>query len=229
MFDASKTKAVLWDLDDTLFSRRDAARQTFFGMFRELLYTGRSDDFINEAADFMMTGVQRNNMLYEGAFQALLTKYPPDQPYIRARCLEYYDAHISDFARPFPEQLEVVKKLRAMGIKTAIVTNISASRLASQRKKVEVLQIGDLFDAVIYSGELGIHKPDRRIFDHAAEALGVSNDQCVFVGDDPTSDVAGALNADMEVVWLDRWEPDGSFAGDPRVHRVQSVLEYFNV
>ena len=34
MFDFDRIKAVLWDLDDTLYSRFDAARQTFPGMFR---------------------------------------------------------------------------------------------------------------------------------------------------------------------------------------------------
>ncbi|MBE7030099.1 MAG: hypothetical protein E7409_01580 [Ruminococcaceae bacterium] len=57
--------------------------------------------------------------------------------------------------------------------------------------------------------------------------LGVSNEQCVFVGDDPDSDVMGAIHADMDVVWIDRWPYDGRFDGEKRVHRVSSVLEYF--
>ena len=228
MFDPSKTKAVLWDLDDTLYSRRDAARRTFPGMFKAHLYPARSDGFLEEAADYMMTKLPRNSMIHEDAFQALLAKYPPDKPYIRSRCVDYYYAHMRDFVKPSPEPLEVVQKLRAMGIKLAIVTNITPDLLESQKAKVNALGIAPLFDAIIYSGEFGIHKPDRRIFDHAAEALGVSNDQCVFVGDDPTSDVTGALNAGMEAVWLDRWEYDGSFADDPKVHRVRSVLEYFD-
>ena len=44
MFDIAKTKAVLWDLDDTLYSRTAAARMAFPGMFRQHLYTNRSDD-----------------------------------------------------------------------------------------------------------------------------------------------------------------------------------------
>ena len=47
------------------------------------------------------------------------------------------------------------------------------------------------------------------------------------MGDDPHSDVEGALNADMEVVWIDTWPYDGEYDNNPRVHRVQSVLEYF--
>lgn len=227
MFDVSTKKAVLFDLDDTLYSRVDAARMTFFGMLRENLYPDRSDEFIREAVGYMMTKVKHNSMIHEDTFRALLEKYPPDKPYVRAACVDYYYEHICEFAKPFPEPLAVIKKLREMGIKTAIVTNIPVERVESQRRKIAALGIADLFDAIVISGEFGIHKPDRRIFDHAAGLLGVSNGQCVFVGDDPTSDVQGALNADMEVVWIDNWNSGDIFSDDPRVHRVASVLEYF--
>lgn len=229
MFDKQKTKAVLWDLDDTLYSRVDAARQMYPGLLRTLLYTERSDAFIEEAADFIMSKVKRNSMIHPDAFDALLEKFPPDKPYVRSQCVDYYYAHLREFVKPSPEALEVVRKLREMGIKTAIVTNITPELLVSQKAKVKALGIAQLFDAVIYSAEFGVHKPDRRIFDHAAEILGVSNDQCVFVGDDPASDVAGALNADMEVVWLDRFPYDGRYDGNEKVHRVKSVKEYFHL
>ena len=229
MFDPGKTKAVLWDLDDTLYSRRDAARQTFPGMFREHLYPIGTDAFLSQAADYMMTQVPRNSMIHETAFQALLAKYPPEIPYVRSSCVDYYYAHMRYFAKPSTEALEIVEKLKAMGIRQAIVTNITPELVTSQKAKVRALGIAHLFDAVIYSAEFGVHKPDRRIFDHAAKILGVSNDQCVFVGDDPASDVAGSIGAGMEAVWLDRWEYDGRFADDPKVHRVQSLWEYFDI
>lgn len=229
MFDPRKTKAVLWDLDETLYSRRSAARALFPGMFKAYLYPGRDDAFLNEAADYMMRKVPRNSMLHEDAFQALLAKYPPEMPYDRSRCVDYYYANMRHFVKPSPEPLETVKKLKTMGIRQAIVTNITPDLLESQKAKVQALGIAHLFDAVIYSAEFGVHKPDRRIFDQAAKLLGVSNDQCVFVGDDPTSDIAGALGAGMEAVWLDRWDDDGRFAHDPKVHRVRSVLEYFDI
>lgn len=228
MFDITKTKAVLWDLDDTLYSRVNAARQTFYGMFRENFYPDKSDEFIEQAVNFMMSQAKRNNMIHNDAFHALLEKYPGSKPYIRSNCLDYYFGHISDFAEPFPEQIEVIKKLRESGVKTALVTNVTSERIYCQKKKIEVLGIESLFDCIVLSGELGIHKPDRRIFDYTAKLLGVSNEECVFVGDDPDSDISGALNADMEAVWIDREEYDGTFAGEPRVYRVKSVYEYFN-
>ena len=221
-------KAILWDLDDTLHSRVEAARKVFPGMFRQCLYENRSDAFIDEAVAYMMTQIRRKSMVHEDAFQALLARYPSDKPYVREECVSYYYMHIRDFAVPFAETMEIIRKLKAQGVKMAIVTNITPELLEHQHKKVEMLGIAPLFDAIVYSAEVGAHKPDRRIYDHAAALLGVSNADCLFVGDDPDSDVAGALAADMEVVWLDRWNCGDRFAGNDRVHRVQTAAEYFS-
>ncbi len=229
MFDSTKIKAVLWDLDDTLYSRVEAAKKTFPGMFRELLYPNRGEDFIQDAVRYMMTRLRPSSMMHEGAFRDLLANYPPDRPYDRPSCLDYYYTHICQFAVPYPEVIEVVEKLRTKGIKTAIVTNIPEDRVYAQKKKIEVLNLAPLFDEIIISGEVGIHKPNRAIFDYATEKLGVSNEDCIFVGDDADADVVGGLNAEMEVVWVDRWNKGDLFLNESRVHRVDSVLEYFNI
>ena len=227
MFEVSKTKAVLWDLDDTLYSRVAAARLTYPGMFREHLYTDRDDVFIEAAADYMSANVVRDSMVHEASFQKLIQKFPPDKPFDCAACQEYYFDHIHEFAVAGTEQVAVVKKLRSLGIKTAIVTNVAEDRFAFQRNKIAAMGLTPLFDVIVLSGEVGVHKPDRRVFDYAAKQLGVPNEACVFVGDNPDADIVGAVNAGMEAVWIDVWGDGDRFAGDPRIHRVQSVLEYF--
>ncbi len=227
--DLTKIKAVLFDLDDTLYSRRDAAKKTFYGMFREQLYPIASDELIHRAVEYMMSKVERNSMISENAFQALIAEFPPEVPYVRSSCVDYYYEHIVEFVIPFPEQTEIIAKLRATGIKTAIVTNIPEERVFSQRAKVDALRLCDVMDAVVISGEIGIHKPDKRIYLYTCDLLGVLPEQCIFVGDDPDSDIKGALSAGMEAVWYDVIGGDNPFDGDPRVHRVNSVGEYFDL
>lgn len=222
-----KHKAILWDLDDTLYSRRDAARRMFPGMFRECLYPHRSEEFIEEAVGYMMTRIKRNSMTHIDAFCELLARYPSDKPFVHADCIAYYYANIRKFVQLRPETAEILRKLKSQGIKLAIVTNIVPELLEHQKKKVRDLGVAQLVDGVIYSAELGIHKPDKRIFDHAAALLGVANGDCLFVGDDLSSDVIGARGAGMEVVWLDRWGEDNRFDNDPAVHRVSTLEEYF--
>ena len=229
MFDIAKTKAVLWDLDDTLYSRIAAARLTYPGMFRTHLYEGKDDAYIEAAADFMIDHLVRDSMIHEASFAALFEAFPPNKIFCLKDCQEYYFDHIHEFAVAGAEQVAVVKKLRAAGIKTAIVTNVDLDRLQFQRHKIDALGLTPLFDAIVMSGEVGVHKPDRRVFDRATQLLGVSNEDCVFVGDNPNADIVGALNAGMEAVWIDVWGDGDRFAGNPKVHRVQSVLEYFHL
>ena len=224
----SKIKAVLWDLDDTLYSRVEAARLTFRKMLRDLFYKDRSDEFYVEAADLMISKRARNAMINDEVFASLLDAFPTDKPFDKSAAVDYYFNHIAENAVPFPEPISVIKALRERGIKNAIVTNISEQRLCSQRAKINALGIAPLFDAIVYSGEIGVHKPDPRIFEYAASLLGVMPSECLFVGDDPTSDVAGALAAGMEVVWVDRYEDEDGLAAQSGVHRVSCVRDYFD-
>ena len=203
MFDPSKIKAVLWDLDDTLYSRTEGAKRMFPGLFREHLYRDREDGFLTEAVAYFLSRCPRGSVVHPEAFAALAEKYPFDRPFVYQNLLSDYYDHFREFIVPSPEPLSVIQKLRTMDIRTGIITNITPELLESQKRKVAALGISDLFDSIIYSAEFGVHKPDRRIFDRAAKALGVSNDQCLFVGDDPASDISGALDAGMEALWLD--------------------------
>jgi putative hydrolase of the HAD superfamily len=54
----------------------------------------------------------------------------------------------------------------------------------------------DLFDAVVISGEVGMRKPEPRIFRHAVSLLGVSPAECVFI-DDVQANVEAAIACGM--------------------------------
>jgi FMN phosphatase YigB (HAD superfamily) len=83
----------------------------------------------------------------------------------------------------------------------ALVTN-GASDV--QREKLRVLAIGELFVAVIVSGEIGAAKPDALPFDAAIDALGCDAGSVWHVGDNLATDVAGAQRAGLAGVWLNR-------------------------
>ena len=67
------------------------------------------------------------------------------------------------------------------------------------------LGIGDLISFEVFSQDnLGIEKPDPRIFDIAVDASGFEPHQLLHVGDSIENDVAGASNAGVAAVWLNR-------------------------
>ncbi len=220
-------KAVLFDLDDTLYSRVEAAKRTFPGMFKTLLYPNQTDEFISAAVDYMMTKVKRDSMIHIESFEALVSAYPPDISFDHSLCVEYYYRHLPDFAVPFADTERVLKDLRDRGVAIGIVTNVLAERCDSQWRKINNMNLAPLVDTILLSGEVGITKPDPKIFHLAADRLGVSAGDCLFVGDDPNSDIGGALSAGMDAVWVDIYQNSGLYDDDSRVTRVMSLSDYF--
>lgn len=87
------------------------------------------------------------------------------------------------------EMVAVAREVRRAGLKSAIVTNNVREFGASWRA---MLPIDELFDAVVDSHEIGLRKPDPRIFEHALALLGgVAPDRAVFL-DDFEGNVAAA-------------------------------------
>lgn len=68
--------------------------------------------------------------------------------------------------------VDAVVTARRNGLRTGLLSNADSLEVP-----------GDLFDAVVLSGEVGVAKPDRRIFELAAERLGLQPGECVFVDD----------------------------------------------
>ncbi len=77
---------------------------------------------------------------------------------------------------------------------------------------VNFIGIGHLFDFTVNSEQAGKAKPDKKIFDLAAETAGVAVEQILHVGDDKNTDVLGALNAGAKAAWVtekpSEWEHD---------------------
>jgi FMN phosphatase YigB (HAD superfamily) len=76
------------------------------------------------------------------------------------------------------------------------------------------LSIDTCFSTIVISALVGVEKPDRRIFQRAAENVSVRVERAVHVGDDPLLDYRGALDAGMFPFLLDR-KGDGHGDGSP--------------
>ena len=99
-----------------------------------------------------------------------------------------------------------------------------------QREKLDGSKLEPYFEAVFISGELGIRKPDARIFAAVLERLGVSAEMAVMVGNSLESDIAGALQAGIKAVWMNRdgTEPDGSIRPDYEISNMNELQYVLN-
>jgi putative hydrolase of the HAD superfamily len=117
-----------------------------------------------------------------------------------------------------------VRTLRAIRDRGILLGVVSNGLVLSQYTKLEVMGIRPLLAAVVISEEVGIKKPDRRIFDVALERLGVSAAEAVFMGDNPLLDVAGAAAVGMRAIWLNCRKQERP-AGMPACVEIADITE----
>lgn len=84
-----------------------------------------------------------------------------------------------------------------------------------QREKLEGSKLELYFDTVVISGEIGVGKPDARVFCEVLDRLQVQPEMAVMVGDSLTKDIAGAQNLGLKAVWLNRAGHDGDGVVEP--------------
>lgn len=78
---------------------------------------------------------------------------------------------------PDEPMIEAVKTAKRSGIKTGLISN------SWGRGRYDREAFPEMFDGVVISGEVGLHKPDAEIFHLGAERIGVAAEDCVFVDD----------------------------------------------
>jgi epoxide hydrolase-like predicted phosphatase len=77
------------------------------------------------------------------------------------------------------EMLDLVRELRGRGLRTALLSNSWGGKDDGYPRDV----LDELFDVAVISGQVGMRKPEERIFRLAADQLGLAPAECVFVDD----------------------------------------------
>jgi putative hydrolase of the HAD superfamily len=95
---------------------------------------------------------------------------------------------------PDEPMVEAVRRARKAGIRTGLISNSWGEGLAYDQAMLD-----ELFDAVVISGDVGLHKPQPEIFLMGAERIGVAPEECVFV-DDLRENCAGAEAVGMKAI-----------------------------
>jgi putative hydrolase of the HAD superfamily len=121
----------------------------------------------------------------------------------------------------YPDVRPALETLRRRGCRLAVLSNWDP-RL---RPLLQALKLADFFEALFISAEVGWHKPDPRLFAHAARRLGLRPDQMLHVGDSGTEDVGGARAAGWPVVWLTRDGAAPRHAAVPVVHSLTELVQ----
>lgn len=94
---------------------------------------------------------------------------------------------------------EMLAGIRAMGKKIYLLSN--AQRIFTEYE-LNVLDIAKYFDGILISSEYGTKKPDIRFFTILLETYHLDPKQCIMIGNDAKSDIAGAQAAEMDTYYI---------------------------
>lgn len=121
--------------------------------------------------------------------------------------------------RAYDDVRPAFERLRGRGIRLGLISNWDNRLVGLMRG----LDLSPLLDAVISSADVGLHKPDPRIFELACARVGVAPEAAAHVGDHQYADVLGAQTAGMTAVLIDRHE--GEHPGHERFIRTLDDLD----
>ena len=191
-------KAAVFDLDHTLFDRYGTIRKIAPQIISALdVAEGVTAEIFAEEltyADkqFVHKGWRK---IHEYLISRNLFKVAPTYEEYAQSVLKCFITTTVKFDFAIP----VLKEIRDMGIKTALITN-GDSEL--QNFKIMSLGMTDCFDEIIISGETAYEKPDPRIFQLMATSLDIKTNEMLYIGDHPLNDIEGSRKAGCVPVWV---------------------------
>ncbi|MGN0467536.1 MAG: HAD family hydrolase [Acutalibacteraceae bacterium] len=221
-----KVKGVFFDFDDTLQSRKGAYRlycEDFLKKYFPNISREERLRKLDEMEEYVDGGYKDREVYFPEMIELWNWQdHPPLQ--------ELYDSFNFDFGKHvvmLPGAVDVLKEIKKRGYILGAITNGVSSL---QNIKLDTAGIRDLFDVVVVSGDIGIYKPDRRIFDEAVRRAGIENEEALFVGDHPINDIEGALGADMQVIRMNYGDFKGKGLGKKgvagEIEDIRQVLDY---
>lgn len=100
----------------------------------------------------------------------------------------------------YPGAVELVKEL-SLTYELYMITN---GNVVSQLPRLKNSGLFPYFKDIFVSEAVGVGKPDKRYFDYVAGHIpGFSTEEAVVIGDSPSSDIQGAVNAGLRSIWYD--------------------------
>ncbi|SFT97593.1 5'-nucleotidase [Kosakonia arachidis] len=190
---------ILFDADETLFTF-----DAFGGlqrMFLDYSVTFTDQDFLEYQSVNKPLWVDYQN----GAITALQLQHRRFQGWserLNVPAGSLNDAFLNAMAEicsPLPGAVSLLDSLKGKA-KLGIITN---GFTALQQTRLERTGLRDYFHLLVISEEVGVAKPDRRIFDHALQLAGnPDRERVMMVGDTAESDILGGINAGLSTCWL---------------------------
>ena len=227
-------RALLFDLDDTLYDRSAPFRKAYEELYQGKYPAAARDVYlaVTRRGDEVFEASQRGEMPLRESHIYRVKHGFADMgiPMTDEEALHFqqtYEAKQGEIELPkaMKEMLECCKNA---GIFMGILTNGPGEH---QTKKIRKLGLQQWIDEehVVISGNCGMVKPEKRIFDYTRETMGLGDAEIWYVGDSYEKDILGAAVAGWKTIWINREKKEltkGMVQPDQMVYDEEELLTY---
>jgi putative hydrolase of the HAD superfamily len=226
--DCSMTTHLLFDFFGTLTSysasRTDQGYEKTFHLLKEAGISLGYDEFLsrwNEAAAELDEAAERTHREFSmndlaEAFLRRVSHSPREA--LAGELVEVYLSEWNKGVCYLPDVPRLIDRL-SRRFELAMISNTHDRNLVPDH--LDRMGISKYFGRVFTSVELGFRKPSPRIFEHALDALAVSPNQCVYVGDNYDADYLGARGMGIKALLID----PSCRTPIPGADRLRSIVE----
>ncbi len=226
-------RAILFDVDDTLFSTTTFATKARRNAVRAMLRAGLKME--EEAVYSELQEVIREfSSNYNQHFNKLLMRLPLAAQVgtnpaliVASGVAAYHDTKFRDLL-PFEDAIPFLKAVRSAGLITGVVTHGLTAKQAEKIVRLGLLPYLNP-NAIFISDQLGIAKPNAKLYQAALRAIGVAPEETMHVGDSLSHDIAPPKSLGMHTAWIYRTAREGQDLAIKPSHRVQDFKELAQV
>ena len=203
-------RAVLFDLDNTLFDHQASARAGVEGFLR-FLGTEPSDELASLWFEIEQVNYDRflsNELTFNEQRRVRLRQFLPlsglEVPGTDTLLDELFATYLKEYEHAweaFPDAAPALQSLRACGMQVGVVTNGNHDQ---QTAKIKRIGLEPLLNRVFSSELTGHAKPAPQAFVQPCQSLQVPPAQTLYVGDNYRVDIEGARNAGLQAIHLMR-------------------------
>jgi putative hydrolase of the HAD superfamily len=204
MSNSGELKAIFFDIDDTLYSTSEFAKQARLNSVHAMIRAGLRVS-VSQCFRELQEVVEEFGSNYDKHYDKLLLRLPPEswestnKSIIIASAVVAYHQTKFEKLKPYDDVVEVFQILDRSNL---ILGIISAGLGIKQAEKLVRLELDQfIYDKAIFvTEELGINKPNPKLYKKACKKLLLNPMHCMYVGDNPKNDIDPANAIGMKTV-----------------------------
>jgi len=186
-------KAVFFDIDDTLFSTFEFSKAARLNSVYAMIRAGLKCN-VNQCIQELKEVIDEFGSNYENHYDRLLLRLPQESykginpaVIVAAGVVAYHQTKNSSL-KPYDDVVEILRILSNTELILGIITAGLKIKQAEKLVRLDLLRFLDP-RAIFITDQIGIGKPNVKLYKNACEILELDPKTCMYVGDNPISDI----------------------------------------